>query len=500
MEKDRVISSFIKKVRKRLCRNIWVQSMLWAFLAGMLVWGIFNLIALFIPFYGAPLYGLLGFVITLVAGWIVAVKRYPNMRRTTLQIDSKGLKERVTTSYELAGKTDFYSELQKSDTIKRIQGIHIRKSFPLMVRKRVYAFLFLALIFTVTTAMFPAKSKEVAREQHELQEQIEEKADALEEIVEEFSKQYELTKEQQEALEELLADTIKELEAVEDYEQIAKVEERFQNKLKEQFQEPMNNYQEAKAIENAIQEKMENGMTEEARQELADAINDLQQQAKDQELQDLAEQIAQELEENGEISQETMERLEEYINDNYSQIGQPGQPGQGQQGQQGQNGQNQPGQGQQGQNGQNQQGQGQQGQNGQNQPGEGQQGQQGQNGQGQQGNQGQQGQQGGGNGSGSGWDEGSKYGTQEKGNSTGERVMVGEDDLPANETLNGQANADGDSNYVQSEQVFAWNGNAVEFSQVIGEYTNRAYNSLQNSNLPESMKSLIRDYFSGLNE
>ena len=77
--------------------------------------------------------------------------------------------------------------------------------------------------------------------------------------------------------------------------------------------------------------------------------------------------------------------------------------------------------------------------------------------------------------------------------------MVG-DDMPYNENLNGQANKEGDSYMAQSDQAFAWSGNSVEFSRVIGEYTNRAYNNLQNSKLPDSMKSLIRDYFSGLNE
>ena len=115
MSQDQYILKFIKKVRKRLCRNLFIQTMLWSLAMGMLLWGIFNFIALFVPFYRAVLYGFLAFILCQIAGIIVAVKRYPGMRSTTLQIDSKGLKERVTTAYELSGKNDLCSQLQKND-------------------------------------------------------------------------------------------------------------------------------------------------------------------------------------------------------------------------------------------------------------------------------------------------------------------------------------------------------------------------------------------------
>lgn len=495
MEKDRQILAFIKKVRKRLCKNVWIRTMLWALFAGIVLWGIFNTIALFVPFYEAILYGLGAFLLALIVGWIWAGRLYPNLRRTTLQIDAKGLKERVTTSYELAGKTDFYSEMQKKDTLQKIQHIHIRKLFPVNVKKRVYFALFAALIFAVTTAMLPTKSKEIAREQHELKEAIDEKEQELETIVDEFQNSYELTEEQQKALEELLKDTVEELNEVTLSEQIAKVEERFQNKLKERFEDALNNYLEAKALENAIHEMNEDGMTEEEKAELSQKLDELKQAAKDEAYKELLEQMQKELEENGQISPETMDKLEQFIDKSQGQVGghagqatQPGQFGQGDQ--KGQTAQ--PGQGNQnGQPGQNMQpGQG-------NQSGQG--SQNGQQGQGNQNGQGSQNGQGGPGGS-SGWSNGSKYANEEKGNSGGERVMISDTDMPYNETLNGHANANGESNMMQSDQTFEWRGESVEFNRVIGEYANRAYDSLQRSKLPDSMKNLIRDYFTGLNE
>ena len=170
MSQDHIILHFIKKVRRRLCRNVFISTMLWALFAGMAAWGVFNLIALFVPFYAAVLYGFLAFIVCIIAGVIVAVRRYPNLKSTALKIDSKGLKERVTTAYELSGKNDICSQLQKNDTLEKIHGINIRKSFPLKVKKRVYLFLFGALVFLVTTAALPAKTKQEAKEIHELKQ------------------------------------------------------------------------------------------------------------------------------------------------------------------------------------------------------------------------------------------------------------------------------------------------------------------------------------------
>jgi len=78
--------------------------------------------------------------------------------------------------------------------------------------------------------------------------------------------------------------------------------------------------------------------------------------------------------------------------------------------------------------------------------------------------------------------------------------MVPESELPYNETLTGQANSNGESTLSRTDNPYAWRGNSVEYGAVVGEYANKAYNSLQSSKLPDSMKSLIRDYFSQLSE
>ena len=45
-----------------------------------------------------------------------------------------------------------------------------------------------------------------------------------------------------------------------------------------------------------------------------------------------------------------------------------------------------------------------------------------------------------------------------------------------------------------------WEGIEIPYEQVIAEYTNQAYENLSGSNIPDSMKDIVKDYFSELNE
>lgn len=461
MEKDRIILKFIKKVRKHICKNIRIKTLLWAMVSGILLWGVVNTVALFVPFYYAPVYGIAVFLISLLAGFIVAKFRYPDLRSAALSVDSKGLDERVTTAYELSGKEDVYSLMQKEDTLQHISKVEIRKIFPLNVKKRVFVAMFAALVFGITTAMIPAQSKELARAQHDLKRQIEEKAEEIEDITEEFAKKYELTQEQIEALEDLLNETRRELSNVTQQEQLSKVQERFENKLSTQFEYPLESYLEAKALENALDTAKDGGISPEEKEELLDKLNQMRQEAKDKEFDELMEQIEKELKENGEISQQSRDRLRKFIDEKQGEIGQRDNRSGGMQ---------EPGVMQPGEKGNTNQPDGQQGSDNKN-----------------------------GQGGSSGDPQSSKYAKEEVGNRNGERVMIG-DDMPFNETLTGQANADGESELIRSDQVIEWEGNSVEYDKVIGEYTNRAYDSLEKSNLPDSMKKIIKDYFVELNE
>ena len=121
-EKDRLILQFIKKVKNRLQGISMWKYMLMSAVTGLVIWALINAVALIFPVYGAVFYGAIVCMLVLVAGAIVAVLHFPTKKQAALAADSKGLKERVTTAYELMGREDIFSRIQKDDTVKAIKG------------------------------------------------------------------------------------------------------------------------------------------------------------------------------------------------------------------------------------------------------------------------------------------------------------------------------------------------------------------------------------------
>ncbi|GAA0182388.1 hypothetical protein SH2C18_47750 [Clostridium sediminicola] len=66
--------------------------------------------------------------------------------------------------------------------------------------------------------------------------------------------------------------------------------------------------------------------------------------------------------------------------------------------------------------------------------------------------------------------------------------------------LNGQKNDNGASEQIITEKGIGIKGNSVPYNQVVGEYKNKAYENMENSVIPESMKDVVKSYFSSLEE
>ncbi len=66
--------------------------------------------------------------------------------------------------------------------------------------------------------------------------------------------------------------------------------------------------------------------------------------------------------------------------------------------------------------------------------------------------------------------------------------------------LTGTQYGNQDSEYFRQQNGLAWEGEHVEYSSVIGEYTESAYEGLANGRYPNGMESVIRDYFGSLNQ
>ena len=67
-------------------------------------------------------------------------------------------------------------------------------------------------------------------------------------------------------------------------------------------------------------------------------------------------------------------------------------------------------------------------------------------------------------------------------------------------SLTGEKTGDQNSDYYRQQNGLAWEGDHVDYSSVIGEYTEGAYEGIANGRYPSGMESVIRDYFGSLNQ
>ena len=67
-----------------------------------------------------------------------------------------------------------------------------------------------------------------------------------------------------------------------------------------------------------------------------------------------------------------------------------------------------------------------------------------------------------------------------------------------NDSLNGKINSNGES--LEQHGGQAWRGDSVNYQQVIGDYSNNAYNKVDSSNYPKGVQDIVKSYFDDLNQ
>ncbi|MBR4412597.1 MAG: hypothetical protein IKS60_03210, partial [Lachnospiraceae bacterium] len=320
MEIDKKIENLIKRARKRLCFIKFIKGLFLFIIIGLALWGIMQLISLFVPFYSATIVGIALCMVTILLGVIITVIRYPSKREAALRLDSRGYNERVITSMELKGKHDVFSNMQKTDTLVKTSGISMRKVFPMKFTALPFILFFLSVMFVLTTGLIPAKSKDIAIENHILQEEKKEAEEELENLVAEIKETHSLNVEDIEKLDEMLKEAKEELDESENSTEVDKVKERFENKIYDYIGEerPDEDKREAEAIQNALDSVMKDEIKPKDQAEIAKDLEELAKKNQDEELEKLAEQMQKELEENGEISDSTasqaQQQLDPYVN------------------------------------------------------------------------------------------------------------------------------------------------------------------------------------------
>lgn len=512
---DKAILIFLNKASKRIKANFLLNlSIVGLKLLLCLIFSLL-LISLFItiPYVEEISVAILiiGLIGTLLYGFIKA----PKKDKVALIVDSKGLDERLITSLELINYDDNISMAQKKDTVEHIKSFDIKKNLKINIDKK-QSLLVLGLILMCILVIFvPTSARKEAqkiRDFDKFQKQIIEK---VEKEKEEIEKLEEVTEEEKEELKKILEDAKKELKESEKKSEVNKTLERLEKKLEDK-KESLTSDKAKEAVEkakkdllkdfnkekeesakkdvnklvNELMKKQEskplgeailNGNQDAINKELAELqnklsnmnsaeLNALSERLKDAALEMSDEELAQALENaaNSVLDQKLdAQSLSEAITQSVNNS----------------NGQNQS------------QGSGQ---------GKGQ-GEGSGQGAGQGAGQGQGGSGGSGAGSGAGqggpgWNTGSTVGKEnDLENSTGEQIYIPGRNEGSDSNLTGNKNDGGNTQQIESQNGLNVGGEKVDYDKVIGDYSNSALEGANNSNLPQSLKDLIKNYFEGLN-
>jgi len=449
--------------------------------------GIFcEAISLFLPFYHVHRAAALCFFAGFLAGVCHAVYRRADMKKAAGRLDSFGLKERMLTAYENLDKEDGFALLQRQDAYRHYERVRGEVRISVVPDRRHVLALFVAAVAAVGIGVIPSPVREQAEATHQVKEEAKEEREELKELLDalESVDMESLTEAQKAELQELL-DTMElsreELAGVDTWESLSAATGRLDYK-----------YQQAAQSLSGLAEQLEYpDMAGVAGAEaLAKALADAAQN--DQQMASTGTASGNPDGEDGQNGEGAYGGSGE--NGSGGENGQGGENGSGTG--DGQNGGNNPGEGS-GQNGENNAGGG--GQSGGNGSGGG---QSGENGSGGESGGNGEGSSGGGNGQGSGDSSGGGAGGgRGTGSSDTAHDYVSIPGAVADDSsLTGNKTGDQDSDYYRQQNGLAWEGDHVEYSSVIGEYTDSAYEGIANGKYPSGMETVIRDYFENLNK
>lgn len=532
---DSQIVKFIKRVRRRMTEQKILRYGVWGAIGGFGVAVICSIVALIVPWYYAPLFAMTGACVGILAGIILGIIKKPDMKEAALGLDAHGFHERLITSYELVGKEDAFSRVQKQDTLRRLGNFQIRKTFPLKLRwQMLMTMLGLAASFAIIS-FIPTAAKEAAQEYHEIASQVDEEIEKVEEAIEAVEKIDDLSELEKENMLSVLEEAKRELQEAENADDLERAKERIEVKATQEA-----NQTESRSAREALQ-SLASAMADEPKTEEQQLAQDLSDLEKD--LQNLDENtsqadreaIANEMQRLGQLTNNqtlqsqaqnvmnntaTQEQLSQAqqaasseqqaaqnssqtaSNSQSSQTGQSSQNNQtsqnNQSNQTSQNNQNSQSSQTSQNNQSNQTNQNNQtnqtsqtNQNNQNNQ-NGQSGQNAQNGQ-----NGQSGQSGSGS-QGTGYDTGSNQGTQKDTTLDGQMITIPNREEQDNESLNSKINTNGTGTMEKGGE--AWAGTSVDYQQVIGDYSQNAYSKVESTNYPSGVQDIVKSYFEELNK
>lgn len=453
---------FLKRINECRCRlNLagFLNKAVFALCVGAGAGILFQAVALITPLYYANLYTGLALLLAVIAAVAAACVKRIGMKQAALAMDGFGFGERIITAYEHLGEDGVLIKLQREDAMRKLDANKEKIRIPLLPSwKKNVVFLGLSAIL-IGLALTPSVAKDRAIELHKIREEARDKAEEIEDAVEELKQlmQEDLAPEQQASIQEMiesLESSISEFQQASSTEAMSAAGDKLNYK-----------YNDVSSQLSELAKSLENGAE-------VSAVTAQSMQAMAKKMQEMS-------------GMESSGGNSLAYNNQGSGDGQGGQGGQG-----GENNQN----GGDSQNGNNGQGDG-AGQNGQG-SGDGQGSEDGLSGG--DGPGGENGQGSNGQGSGSG-DGGSGSGRGTGGSDTPHDYVSVPNDIADSENLTGSSVDHDASEFFRAPNGLSWEGEHISHEAVIGSYEQNAYEGIAAGKYPSGMEDVIKEYFSSFN-
>ncbi|WP_313563270.1 hypothetical protein [Ruminiclostridium cellobioparum] len=229
------ISYVLRKARNRIILSITLRNVTAGLCTALAAGIILELLSRLIPIYRVyVLWGYAGagiFLLSLLSVFLFL----PKKKAVARLLDSFGLQERIITSLELEKEDSEYKELLLEDTVSKLDTVNYREKIKLLPDKKLLAaVIFLTLAFGATV-LLPQPLLEEARQAHELNAYKKEQKKKVEKAEKEVEKNTGLTQVQKKDLLDKLEALKQELKKSQDTRAADKALEKLAKKLEQKI-------------------------------------------------------------------------------------------------------------------------------------------------------------------------------------------------------------------------------------------------------------------------
>ncbi len=255
-----------------------------------------------------------------VAGIIVSLFAVPGTKNIIRTADALGLKERVTTAWQLKDDKSIIAQLQREDTFKAVSETDFKSLYPVRFPVKPAAVFAALLILTSVSFMIPGNARKTAGQIEQLQDAVKEQIEKIEKVEKELAENEAL---EEEELKKILEETkrlAEELKDAKTEEEALKAISRTENELKKlNLRRQLNEISDAfqmNELTRSLGDALKNDSITDMKQALEEIMHQLEQgEIPPEELAEMLKQVSEQI--SGTETAEQLQQIsEELVSDN----------------------------------------------------------------------------------------------------------------------------------------------------------------------------------------